>query len=195
MACSKPNPDWLLTLSTHNSIHLWKRAKAGDRHALESLLRSHQDQIFRFCRARLPNESMAIEATQETATRIIAGLNDFQGRSKISTWILGIANNICHESIRKNKSWAENDSRPLDSIPDSSEPASDRLSRQSELGKLKQAIENLPERQNAMIVLRYFEGMSHKEIATTLAVSVGTVKATLHQAVEKLKIEFHLEDA
>lgn len=158
-------------------------------------MRSHQDQIFRFCRARLPNESMAIEATQETATRIITGLSDFQGRGKISTWILGIANNICRETTRKNKNWPENDSRPLDSIPDSSEPASDRVLRQIELAKLKQAIANLPERQNAMVVLKYFEGMSHKEIATTLMVSVGTVKATLHQAVEKLKIEFHLEGA
>lgn len=157
-------------------------------------MRIHQDQIFRFCRARLPDESAAIEATQETATRVIGGLKSFQGRSKISTWILGIANHVCHEFHRRNKRSSQTDLRPLESIPDSTKPASDALCHKVEMEQLKRAIANLPERQNAVVVLRYFESMSYQEIATTLAMSLGTVKATLHQAIGKLKTEFHLED-
>ena len=182
-------------MSATNSIQLWKNAKAGNRQALESLLQNHQDQIFRFCHAQLLNEALAIEATQETAIRIIKGLNGFQGRAKISTWILGIAHNVCHEIRRKNKRWQQHNALQMDAVLDTDESAADKLFHQIEIGNLKQAISRLPKRQNTVVILRFFEDMSLKEIATTLDISVGTVKASLHQGLGKLKADFHLKDA
>ena len=51
-------------MSADPSIRLWKSARDGDRESLELLLRQHQDLVYRFCRARLPNENRAIDATR-----------------------------------------------------------------------------------------------------------------------------------
>ena len=83
----------------------------------------------------------------------------------------------------------------MDAVLDTDESAADKLFHQIEIGNLKQAISRLPKRQNTVVILRFFEDMSLKEIATTLDISVGTVKASLHQGLGKLKADFHLKDA
>ena len=97
--------------------------------------------------------------------------------------------------MESHKRWQQHNALQMDAVLDTDESAADKLFHQIEIGNLKQAISRLPKRQNTVVILRFFEDMSLKEIATTLDISVGTVKASLHQGLGKLKADFHLKDA
>ena len=94
-----PGNDALTTPDRH--LELWRSACSGDRTALEQLLRGMQDIIFRFCLSQTRDEHIAIEVTQETAIRMIEKLDQFSGTGKLTTWVLGIANNVCRETRRR----------------------------------------------------------------------------------------------
>jgi RNA polymerase sigma factor (sigma-70 family) len=177
-------------LSADPSIRLWKSARDGDRESLELLLRQHQDLVYRFCRARLPSENLAIDATQETAMRMINHIASFRGSGKFSTWVLGIANNVCREFRRQDKKWTQPAEDAVNQLPAYESASPTDPSKDYESENLHHLIESLPDRQRTAIILRYFESLPLKEVAQIMEISVGTVKATLSQATKKLKQKF-----
>ena len=174
-------------LTPDESIRLWELAKLGDRDSLAQLLHEVQDLIFRFTWSQLGNEELATEATQETATRFIQNIDSFRGQGKLSTWILGIANNVCREFRRKNSKWNQTAEEVFNQVPgENSLPLSELVSIETKC-ELTDAINQLPERQREAIVLRYFESLSVAEVAQVMKVSEGTVKATVSSAIKNLK--------
>ncbi|MGP8000543.1 MAG: SigE family RNA polymerase sigma factor [Streptosporangiaceae bacterium] len=79
---------------------------------------------------------------------------------------------------------------PTDEIPD--QPVLDHSGDSEMQDALRQAVERLPQRMRAAVVLRYYEDMSEAEIAQVLGVSLGTVKSTVSRAVAKLRIDADL---
>ncbi len=79
---------------------------------------------------------------------------------------------------------------PTDEIPD--QPVIDHAGESEVQDALRRAIERLPQRMRAAVVLRYYEDMSEAEIANVLGVSLGTVKSTVSRAVAKLRIDADL---
>ena len=79
---------------------------------------------------------------------------------------------------------------PTDEIPD--QPVADHATGSEMQDALRRAIERLPQRMRAAVVLRYYEDMSEAEIADVLGVSQGTVKSTVSRAVAKLRIDADL---
>ena len=159
-------------------------AKKGDRASMATLLRGSQDSIYRFCLSKLRSPALAAEATQETALRLIRKIGSFRGDSRFTTWALGIAYNVCRESIRdqKRRRLVEplSDYDPEDTSE--TQPVED-----SESG-ISVAMEQLTEKQKTAVTLRYFESLSISEISQVMGVAPGTVKATLNQAIKKLKL-------
>ena len=176
-------------MSEEEGLHCWQTARDGDRKAMAELLRQHQDLIFRFCHSRLGDHSTAIEATQETAVRMIDHIIHFEGRGKLTTWILGIANNVCREQQRLKQKWHQHDEEENPTLNDS-ENQLDPLIESENTEQLNRAFGQLPERQREAILLRYFESLSLAEVGQIMDVSTGTVKATLSHAITKLKIKF-----
>lgn len=72
---------------------------AGDSEALRQLLTTIQGDVWRFC-AHLTNPADADDLTQETLTRLIAGLRRWDGDT-VMPWVLGIARNVCFEHLRR----------------------------------------------------------------------------------------------
>ena len=79
---------------------------------------------------------------------------------------------------------------PTDDIPD--RPALDHAGDSEMQDALRRAIDRLPERMRAAVLLRYYDDMSEAEIAAALGVSLGTVKSTVSRAVAKLRIDADL---
>ena len=90
---------------SEDELRLVLDAQQGDKPALAKLLRQNQDLIFRFCCSRLGEPASARDATQETALRVIDSISRFEGKAKLKTWLLGIANNVCREFSRKQSRW------------------------------------------------------------------------------------------
>jgi len=82
------------------------------------------------------------------------------------------------------------DEYPTDEIPD--KPVADASDNSELHDTLKRAIDRLPQRMRAAVVLRYFEDMSEAEVADVLGVSPGTVKSTVSRAVAKLRTDSDL---
>lgn len=164
---------------------LVERSRCGDRRASAELLERLQDRWFRFCVSLLGSGDAAREAVQETALRFLQGLADFRGHSRLETWALGIALNVCRESIRKRlRHDGARDLRPP--IRDVAAPPALAVANEQR-DRLRELLDRLPQRQREAIVLRYFEQLSVEQAAAAMDCATGTVKATVSQALASLR--------
>lgn len=165
-------------------LKLTRLAQSGNREALADLLRLLQDTLWRFCLSQLGQRIDAEEATQEAATRIVAHVDRFAEQSTVTTWALGIALNVCRELRRNRKRLAEE----LAMEPVGHDPSPNELLALTEQASaMHAALNQLPERQREVVVLRYLEQLSVEQTAVAMACETGTVKATLWQALRKLR--------
>lgn len=168
-------------------------ARLGNRAARASLLSSLQDPWYRFSLSLLRDAELARDAVQETAVRFLRQLPSFRGESQIRTWSLGIALNVVREIRRKRRNDSalpEDDTIALTSPAgvgrETQTPgAAADLSEQRE--RLREVLDQLPERQREALLLRFFEDLSVEETANAMDCAAGTVKATVHQALATLR--------
>src|SRR4051794_20132238 len=139
------------------------------------------------------NADEARDAVQETALRFVRDLPRFRGDSSVMTWSMGIAINVTREMRRK--------MRHVESIDPENEPiaATQRVARlapdehashKESAALLHASLKDLPQRQREALLLRYFEDLSVEDTATAMGCAVGTVKATVHQALRVLRNKF-----
>ena len=168
-------------------------ARLGNRAARAWLLGSLQDTLYRFSLSLLRDPELARDAVQETAVRFLRQLPSFRGESQIRTWSLGIALNVVREIRRKRKNDSalpEDDTTAFMSLAgigrETQTPGgAAELSEQRE--KLREVLDQLPERQREALLLRFFEDLSVEETAKAMECAAGTVKATVHQALATLR--------
>ena len=158
---------------------LVSRAQAGDRAALDTLLRRHYDRIYGLCRRMTGGDADAADAAQEALIAIVRGLPRFDGRAAFSTWAYRVATNACLDEIRRRRRRPD----PAEVGTDGSAPAprgepgladsvSDRLD-------IDAALVRLPVEFRAVVVLRDHLGMDYAAIAEALDIPIGTVRSRL----------------
>ncbi|MGI8794021.1 MAG: RNA polymerase sigma factor [Acidimicrobiales bacterium] len=153
-------------------------AQAGDRHALDLLLRRHIDRVSALCRRIAGNDADGADATQEALIAIVKGLPRFDGRSKFSTWAWRVATNACLDELRRRKRRPEpaepaelGDFAPVGG-PSIAGAVADRLD-------VDAALAQLPTDFRAAVVLRDLCGLEYAEIAEVLSIPVGTVRSRI----------------
>ena len=159
--------------------------RRGDRRAQARLLDAFQDVWFRFCLSQLRDQDLAADATQETALRFLKQLANFRGESQLQTWSLGIALNVVRELRRKRSTEALEDDVQL--ATQRSSAGSLDLEDKEEQAQMRKVLDTLPDRQREALVLRFFEDLSVEQTAAAMNCAVGTVKATVHQALRALR--------
>src|SRR5262245_65062461 len=87
-----------VSMSDHDLI---AAARAGDRSALDALLRRHYDRIWTLCRRLAGNHADAQDATQEALIALTRGLASFDGRAAFTTWSYRVATNACLDELRR----------------------------------------------------------------------------------------------
>ena len=156
-------------------------AQAGDRAALDTLLRRHYDRVHAICRRIAGSTRDADDAAQEAMISIVRGLARFDGRAAFSTWTYRIATNAALDELRKR------DRRPAlhvdaddGSTRDVVDPLADRrVNGVADRLAIDQALDRLPEEFRVAVVLRDVCDLDYGEIAETLDVPVGTVKSRI----------------
>jgi RNA polymerase sigma-70 factor (ECF subfamily) len=156
-------------------------AQAGDRAAMDQLLRGQHDRIHAVCRRITGNESDAADATQEALIAVVRGLHRFDGRSAFSTWVYRIATNASLDELRRRKR------RPLSVVRDDdrfdqepSDPGWDRPFDQiDDRDEVEAALLEVPDDFRIPVVLRDVADLDYAEIAATLDVPIGTVKSRI----------------
>ena len=158
----------------------------GDPTALAGLVRRYADPLLGYLVRLCMQRQQAEDVFQETFLRIHRKANRFRAGSRFKPWLYAIATHLAIDSLRRPSRWFvsmdEEETELVDPRPIPSESAA-RDDRQAQVRK---ALESLPPRQRATVVLTYFEGLSYPEAAQSLGCSVGTVKKQMSRALETL---------
>lgn len=155
----------------------------GDEAAFDRLVLKYQRRIYRLCLRCTGSHADADDLAQEVFLHAYRGLDRFRSEARFSTWLYRIAWNAC-VNWTSSKEAAE---ALREDLVDHAPSPFDRLSREQAAKRVRQAVARLPERQRAVLLLRVYEGLSHREIADVLGRPVGTVKANLFHALTKLR--------
>jgi RNA polymerase sigma-70 factor, ECF subfamily len=161
--------------------------KKGDPSAFEAIVRKYQDRIYNLCRYMLQDPENAQDAAQDAFLKAYRALKDFRPGASLYTWIYRIAVTTCLDYRRKSRREMSR-SEPLTEDLPSVEPLPEQLFASAEIPhSIQLALQKLPEKLKAAIVLREIEELSYEEIAEVLHTSPGTVKSRISRARDALR--------
>jgi RNA polymerase sigma-70 factor (ECF subfamily) len=156
----------------------------GEREAFDQLVILYQRKIYRLCFRYVNNHEDANDLTQETFLKAWRGIGRFRGRSAFSTWLYRIAVNACLNFRAAKRPPTQ---ELPETLADPSMGAAQRVEKDSEGWRVRQAVSRLPEKQRATLILKIYHELTHQEVAQILGSTVGTVKANLFHALANLK--------
>lgn len=182
-------------MTKEEDLGLIERAKKGDESAFRMLLRKYERSVFTICLRMVRNREEAEDLAQESFVKVFSMLERYNPTYAFSSWLFKITSNLCIDSMRKRRiegvpmdEPVQSDKgayvRQYESNGDDPETAAIKKER---AGYLTQAINNLPPHYKLMVLLRHQEGLSYEEIAATVGVPLGTVKARIHRARQMLR--------
>jgi RNA polymerase sigma-70 factor (ECF subfamily) len=157
---------------------LLTRVARGDEGSLRVFYDRFAERVLRYAYTLLHNRHLAEDVVQETMVAVWNGAVRFGGRSKVSTWVFGIARHRALDLLRRETRGERVPDVAL-TLPDPA-PAVERREH------VLSALSSLPEDQREVVFLTFYEGLSYKEIAATLAIPEGTVKSRMYHAKRKL---------
>ena len=168
------------------------RVAAGDRDALDELFRRHRAVAHRVAYRLLGREEDALDAVQDGFVKALTHLARFGGRSSFKTWLLRIVSNAALDLGRRRARDGWNDDTPppdaLRRHEPAAGPAPDAAAERADLrAVIDAALARLPAAQRQTFVLHADGGLSYREVADALGISIGTVMSRLFYARQKLK--------
>ncbi|HKW01273.1 MAG TPA: RNA polymerase sigma factor [Vicinamibacterales bacterium] len=159
---------------------------AGRREAFDVIVERHRRAVYQLCYRFVGNHEDASDLAQDVFVRAFKGLGKFKGDSSLSTWLYRVGVNTCLNRVAIKKPATES----IEASPRVDERAADPLDlvmRGERAVVVRRAIQRLPPKQRATLVLRVYQELSHEEIARVLGSSVGAVKANFFHALGNLK--------
>ncbi|HEX2040045.1 MAG TPA: RNA polymerase sigma factor [Acidimicrobiales bacterium] len=153
-----------------------QEALAGDRRALDTLLRRHYPFVYGLCRRMTGNDADAADAAQDALVAIVRGLARFDGRSRFSTWVYRVATNVCLDELRRRRRRPEPRDDALSARPASTTALDSSVADRVDVDA---ALRSLPADYRAAVVLRDLCGLDYDEIATVLGIPPGTVRSRI----------------
>ena len=209
------NASSLVVGATPEDVRLVEALRAGDERAFASIVERYSPAMLRLARVYISSQAVAEEVVQDAWVGVLRGLDRFEGRSSLKTWIFRILTNTANtRSEREGRSipfsslWSPTDDpvepsvspdRFLDATDDhwphhwASSPRSwDEIPEQRLLsgetrGLIEDAIETLAPAQREVITLRDVQGWGSEEVCELLEISEGNQRVLLHRARSKVR--------
>ncbi len=185
-----PAPASLSTASSVSAVPLIERFALW--------MTSEQRRIYGLCYHMLQDRDEADSATQDVFLKAYRALQkpDAEEPTEPAKWLTRIAVNTCLDRLRsrrwqfwRRRAQVNEEQDTLDRAMVLDPAADDRYFATQIRERLTAAIERLSDRQRAVFTLRHYENLSMEEIAAALGLDTGTVKAHMHRAVSKLRVE------
>ncbi len=155
--------------------------------AFEKLLKEYQKPLYNHIRNIVLNHDDTDDVLQNTFVKVFRNLNKFKGESKLFSWMYRIATNealtFLNQKAKVNGISSETlQNKTIDNLK------ADIYFDGNEIQiKLQKAIIQLPEKQQLVFKMKYFEELKYEEISEILGTSVGALKASYHHAVKKIE--------
>jgi len=172
------------TMKDLEVIHSYLEYQASQ--CFDLLYERYSRKIYAKCISLLKNEAQAKDATQEIFLKVFLNLSRFGEKSRFSTWVYSITYNYCIDSLRRRKKKMALFSDEMENAPDlAEEEVSDKILLEMEIGKLKAVMEEIPPGDKAILLMKYQDGMSIREIAGILDKTESAVKMKIKRAKAK----------
>lgn len=166
------------------------RLKDGDTSAGRELVDRHCQALLRYLHRLTGSEHLAEELHQQTWVSVLEHIEKFSSSTAgggFKSWLFRIATNKANDTWRS-RSREKAAKEGLKLVTDEELPAADHQLESSEnQAKLKRAIEQLPENQKQVVMLRYYSNLKFVEIADMLGCPLNTALGRMHKAMQKLK--------
>lgn len=172
---------------------LLARLRAGDRDALDPLVRRYERELYGYLRRYLGNPDLAAEVFQATFVQVWRKIDQYQPGRAGRPWLYAVATNQAIDALRRRGRRKDKAGDPDDTgapvgegLPDPAPGPGERAEVAEERVRVRAAVDRLPDGLRQVVVLAYFQGLKYQEIADALAIPLGTVKSRLHAALHKL---------
>lgn len=174
---------------------LMLRVREGDEPSFVILLEKHRNSVIHFLYRMIQNQAIAEELAQEVFLRVYRSRESYEPTAKFTTWLFRITTHLALNHVRdrrKDKLHDSLDEKLEDSAPrqlaDRVANIEERLLRDARLGEIRQAIEQLPEKQRGAVLMHKYQEMEYSQIAGILGCSESAVKSLLFRAYEALRL-------
>jgi len=162
------------------------RARSGDRAAFGELYDTHVDAVYRYVLYRVREPSDAEDLTSEVFTRAFANIHRYrwQGKSFLA-WLYTIARNAVTDRRRRERPTVDLDDAY--GVAEEGPTAHDRAVRGEQVDALRGAVKHLTTEQQEVLVLRFVENMSSRQVAKVLGKNEGAIRALQFRALGRLR--------
>jgi len=168
-----------------------ERLKQGDARGLDDLFRRHHQAAYGIAYRLVGNQDDALDVVQEAFIHVMRGIQTFRGQSSFRTWLYRI---VTHAALdyRRWRSLRTADSLDRETALEPAAEDGQRTPQEQAADRdlntaIEKALANISEKNRAALVLFAIEGMSYKEIAEVLGISVGTVMSRIFNARQRLR--------
>lgn len=172
-----------------DDAELVHRTLEGDMASFGVLVERYRRPVFTLALRMLGNRPEAEDIASEAFLRVHARLRRYDPERSFGTWILIIASRLCLDALRRRR-WhggSVDEAMAEGRAPPTEEPGPDAQALAGDLGgRVRDAVEKLPERERMAVVLRHLMDMSYREVATAMGIPIGTAKTLAYQGRRKL---------
>jgi RNA polymerase sigma-70 factor, ECF subfamily len=173
---------------------LMLRVRSGDQSSFALLLEKHRNPVVHFLYRMVQNQAVAEELAQEVFLRVYRSRESYEPTAKFTTWLYRITTHLAlnyvrdkrHDKLHDSLDETSGDAAPrqlADRVPNVEE----EMLRHSALAEIRAAIEALPEKQRAAVLMHKYQEMDYAQIAGALGCSESAVKSLLFRAYETLR--------
>jgi RNA polymerase sigma-70 factor (ECF subfamily) len=165
----------------------------GSEEAFKELLLRHKNRVFTTINLIVKDRYLAEDLLQETFIKVIKTIKsgNYNDEGKFLPWVLRIGHNLAIDTFRRSKRYPtvlmEDGSNVFDTLEFAVAPIEDRQVIEDSVNKLKRHIQELPESQKQVLIMRSYLDMSFKEIAEATGVSINTALGRMRYALINLK--------
>ncbi len=173
-------------------MEIWEDIAAGAEDGAKRLVAEYGNRLFSAAVRICGNDKDAEDLVFRTLSHAISRIRQFRGRSSFFSWLYSIMANF-HRMDMRRKGY--NSIVLVDEYPEHADPAptpAEHVDRNAEATVVREVTDQLPEPLREIIVLRYFEDLSLREISALLKLPLSTVKFRLHYAKRKLRAKLEL---
>ena len=179
---------------------LMQRIKMGDMRAFDLLVRRWEHRLFGLIHKIIGDFETSKDVRQEVLLRVYQSAKRYRPHNHFRTWLYRVAINCSISELRKLKrrrtlpltifyQHADGDEQPIDSVLADPNPRQDEIMQRDEMAKyIQDALRRLPDEQRIVVVLRHYEGLKFRQIASILNCPLGTVKSRMRHGLEKLRV-------
>lgn len=149
-----------------------------------------KDRVFSFAARLLRDREDARDVAQEALVRLWEHREQVADDASARAWLMRTAHHLCIDRLRQRKTRPHTDVETMDAMPDVTGAGPERNYAGQQIGgKIQAALTRLTTRDRALVLMREVHQMSYEEMAETLAIPLGTLKAALHRARERCRQE------